>query len=57
MRRVLADPKVRRMLVARSTVATQAREGIVITLQEALDSYDRVMEEKRNATKKTEPRP
>ena len=28
------------MLIARSTVATQAREGIDVTLEEALASYD-----------------
>lgn len=44
---ILTDPAVRRMMVARSTVATQAREGIDITLQEALESYDRMLKEKK----------
>lgn len=39
---ILADPAQRRMMVARSTVATQAREGIEVTLEQALDSYDRL---------------
>lgn len=52
MRRVLADPAVRRMMVARGTVAVQAREGIDITLEEALTSYDRVMAEKREAARR-----
>jgi hypothetical protein len=30
------------MLVARSTVSTQAREGIDITLEQALASYDKL---------------
>jgi len=39
---ILADPAQRRMMVARGTVATQAREGIYITLEQALESYDRL---------------
>lgn len=52
MRRVLADPAVRRMLIARGTVFVQAREGIDITLEEALASYDRVMAENREGKSK-----
>lgn len=40
IRAILANPAARRMLIARSTVATQAREGIDVTLEEALASYD-----------------
>lgn len=39
---ILADPAQRRMMVARGTVAIQAREGIDITLEQALESYDRL---------------
>ena len=46
MKKILSDPAQRRMMVARGTVATQAREGIDITLEEALESYDRIMKEK-----------
>lgn len=46
MRRILADPARRRLMVARATVALQAMEGIDITLEESLASYDRVMAEK-----------
>lgn len=35
-------PERRRLLIARSTVATQAREGVDITLDEALASYDQL---------------
>jgi hypothetical protein len=40
MKAIMADPAKRRMLVARGTQVTQAREGIDITLEEALVSYD-----------------
>lgn len=49
MRAILADPARRRLMVARATVALQAMEGIDITLEESLASYDRVMAEKRAA--------
>lgn len=49
MRAILADPARRRLMVARATVALQAMEGIDITLEESLASYDRVMVEKRAA--------
>lgn len=47
MRRILADPARRRLMVARATVSLQAMEGIDITLEESLASYDRVVREKR----------
>lgn len=47
IQKILADPAQRRMMVARATVAAQAREGIDITLEEALESYDRIMKEKK----------
>lgn len=43
---ILSDPAKRRMLIAQSTVATMAREGIDITLQQALDSWDLIQKEK-----------
>lgn len=42
MKAIMADRAKRRMLVARGTQATQAREGIDITLEEALVSYDKL---------------
>lgn len=44
---MLADPVVRRGILARSTVVTMAREGVDITLEQSLSSYDEVMREKR----------
>ena len=42
IRAILSDPAKRRMLVAQGTVAIQSREGIDITLEEALASYDKL---------------
>jgi hypothetical protein len=42
MKAIMADRAKRRMLVARGTQAIQAREGIDITLEEALVSYDKL---------------
>jgi hypothetical protein len=39
------------MMIARGTVAIQAREGIDITLEEALQSYDRIQEQKKQKKK------
>ena len=41
-----SDPVRRRLLIAESIVITMAREGIDITLEQSLESYDRVMAEK-----------
>lgn len=48
IKKLLADPARRRMMIAQSTVVTMAREGIDITLEESLKSYDQVMKEKRH---------
>lgn len=42
IRWIFSDPQRRRLMIARSTVVTQAREGIVITLEDALASYDQL---------------
>lgn len=47
MRAILADPMSRRLMIARGTVALQAMEGIDITLEEALESYDQVVKPER----------
>jgi len=47
IKEIYSDPVRRRMMIAQSTVVTQAREGIDITLEEALASYDEVMKEKK----------
>ena len=40
IRELLSNPARRRMMLANSTVVTMAREGIDITLEDALKSYD-----------------
>ena len=39
MKKLLADPELRRKLIVQGTIATQAREGIDVTEAEAEDSY------------------
>lgn len=39
---ILADPAKRRRMVTRGTVVVQAREGVDISLEQALESYDRM---------------
>lgn len=54
MRAILADPAKRRLMIARGTVALQAMEGIDITLEESLASYDRTIRaDGKLKTKKT----
>ena len=55
IKKLYSDPARRRMMIAQSTVATQAREGIDITLEEALASYDEVMKEKKIDKNKIKP--
>lgn len=47
IRAILADPTLRRKLCVRVIVATQAREGIKTTEQQAEEAYDRVVCEKQ----------
>lgn len=42
VKEISSDPNKRRMLIAESTVADMAREGIDITLDQALESYDQI---------------
>ena len=49
IQKILADPDLRRRMVVRSTIATQAREGIDVSEQEAEDSYYVVTEGERAA--------
>lgn len=46
IKKLLSDPIMRRWMIANSTVVTMAREGIDITMEESLKSYDEVMKEK-----------
>jgi hypothetical protein len=49
MKDLLADPEQRRDLMVETLIATQAREGIETSREEAEQAYDRVQEELRHA--------
>jgi hypothetical protein len=49
MKKLLADPELRRKLVVQGTIATQAREGIDVSKAEAEDSYYVVTQAERAA--------
>jgi len=49
MKKLLADPELRRKLIVQGTIATQAREGIDVTEAEAEDSYYVVTQAERAA--------
>ena len=46
IRAILADPAQRRHLIVGVIVATQAREGVVTTEEQAGAAYDRVQHER-----------
>ena len=52
VRAILTDPAQRRRLIVGLIVATQAREGIDTTPEEAGAAYDRVLAE-RNVSERT----
>jgi len=43
---IYGNPAMRRLLIAESTRITQLREGIEVTIEQCLASYDEVMKEK-----------
>jgi len=43
---ILSDPVLRRRLLIPTIIATQAREGITTTYDQAAAAYDRVQEER-----------
>jgi hypothetical protein len=49
MRELLAEPEQRRDLMVETLIATQAREGIETTREQAERAYDRVQEERHHA--------
>lgn len=51
-KKLFSDPARRRMMIAESTRVTMAREGVDITLDESLASYDKVMKEKQTKYEK-----
>lgn len=46
---ILADPAQRRELMVQTIIATQAREGIVTTQEQAEAAYDKVEKERGHA--------
>lgn len=55
IKQILADPKQRRCLFVRVIQATQAREGITTTYEQALAAYQKIQLEKElsNDTRRT----
>ncbi len=51
IKKILADPDLRRKLMVPTIQATQAREGIETTQQQAERAYDVVIEERRKDSK------
>lgn len=45
---ILADPEKRKALMIGTLIATQAREGITTTYEQALAAYEKVQKEKRD---------
>ena len=52
LRVILADPVKRRFLMVSAIVATQAREGITTTWEQAERAYDKVRSEPRRPTRR-----
>jgi hypothetical protein len=51
---ILEDPELRRKLFIQVIVATQAREGIDTTPEQAATAYDKVLTERRGSATKPE---
>lgn len=47
IRAILANPVLRKTLMVRVIIATQAREGIETTVEQAEAAYDKVQKERR----------
>ena len=56
IRAILANPAKRRALMVRTIIATQAREGIATTLEQAEAAYDKVLKEKETQCTVSSPR-
>lgn len=46
IKKILADPELRRKLMVSCIIATQAREGITTTQEQAEEAYQKVLNEK-----------
>jgi hypothetical protein len=47
IRAILADPVLRRRMMVQTIIATQAREGIETTQEQAERAYDKVLAERK----------
>ena len=47
IKKILADPNLKRKIMVSVIVATQAREGIKTTKEQAEQAYDKVLKERR----------
>lgn len=45
IKKILADPRLKRELMVSTIIATQAREGIVTTKEQAERAYDKIQKE------------
>lgn len=46
IKKILSDPKMRKMLFCEAIIAIQAREGVVTTKEQSEAAYDKVQQEK-----------
>jgi hypothetical protein len=51
---ILADPIKRRELMVKTIIATQAREGVVTTVEQAEAAYDKIQVEKQRVLNATD---
>jgi hypothetical protein len=52
IQKILKDPVLRRKLMIPTIIATQAREGITTTYEQAAAAYDKVQKEREDGKKK-----
>ena len=50
IRKILRDALLRKKLMIRVIIATQAREGITTTVEQAESAYDKIQKEKDSAS-------
>ena len=46
IKKILANPDLRRKIMVSTIIATQAREGIETTKEQAKQAYDKILKEK-----------
>jgi hypothetical protein len=54
MKAILSDPIKRKQLMVDCIIATQAREGVITTKEQAEQAYDKVKEERQKRVGKTD---